>query len=188
MTFFEVTVITCMKLFGKKNICFQNDKKTTPSERVRPNLLCKCGNFKQFKKGKKVVWFYCLTWNDPLSSLHIRVWGGRPITDFKNCRLQSSCGFRAFTLCNKSPQVSFFIGLTVDDSLPLPQRVGHSVDIAVDVVGRSGQLLHLRCELIYDLWKMDENKRSQWQYNSKASDLFQMMSFLKRISSLTCGP
>lgn len=38
---------------------------------------------------------------------------------------------------------SFFIGLTGDESLPLPQRVGHSVDIVEDGVGGSGQVLHL---------------------------------------------
>lgn len=36
---------------------------------------------------------------------------------------------------------------TVDDSLPLPQRIGHAVDVVVDVVGCSGQLIHLRLEL-----------------------------------------
>lgn len=54
----------------------------------------------------------------------------------------------ASNLCNKTPQGFFVIVLTSDDSLPLPQRVGHAVDIVVDVVGGSGQLLHLRLEII----------------------------------------
>lgn len=38
-------------------------------------------------------------------------------------------------------------GLTVDGSLPLPQRIGNAVDVVVDVVGGSGQLIHLRPEV-----------------------------------------
>ncbi len=40
--------------------------------------------------------------------------------------------------------------VAVDDSLPLPQRVGHAVDIVVDFVGGSGQIIHLRLELSDD--------------------------------------
>lgn len=49
--------------------------------------------------------------------------------------------------------MSFFIGLTRDDSLPLPQRVGYAVDVVVDVIARSGQVVHLRLELLNGLWE-----------------------------------
>ena len=46
-----------------------------------------------------------------------------------------------------SNTVSALVVLTIKDSLPLPQSDGHAVDVVEDVVGGSGQILHLRLQL-----------------------------------------
>lgn len=51
-----------------------------------------------------------------------------------------------FFVINETRTHWFF--LTIDDSLPLPQRTGNAVDVVEDVVGGSGQIIHLRLQFV----------------------------------------